>query len=512
MVGHRTMNVEDYLSIFKRRWWIVAIPAVILTIVAFALTFVIPPLYESQSLVLIDQQKVPEDFVPSIISENLDSRVASMSAQILSRSTLLPIVEKYNLYGDQHIDMDLRIDKVRKDITFQAIHPDLTHAGSLPGFRILFKASDPHTAQLVCDEITSLFTQKSLNSREATAEGTTSFLQEQLDQAKQSLDDQEAKLAAFERQYFGMLPEDQKTNVDLLTTLSTQLDSDTQQIETLEQNQMMLESQLAQLSQAAGPATSAAAQTPQVQQAELDKLLLQRDDLSRYGPDHPAVKAVNRKIADLQAQMAKEAAAPAPPVTPTAPSPSRSDSASVQQLRQILAAIKLQIQNKRKQQEQINQQIRSYQARIQSSPQVAEQEKQLTRDHLTAQTIYDRLYTQLNQARMSTALEHRQQGETFRVLDQANLPDAPISPQLKVFLPGGLAAGIGLGLLIIGLLEYKDTALRSERDVWAFTQLPTLAVIAWSAGMHANRSGMLARLKRRFSRKTPKELVADAPG
>jgi len=45
---------------------------------------------------------------------------------------------------------------------------------------------------------------------------------------------------------------------------------------------------------------------------------------------------------------------------------------------------------------------------------------------------------------------------------------------------GGLALGLALGLLAVGLLEYLDTALRSERDIWAFTKLPTLAVIAYS--------------------------------
>ena len=183
MLGHRTLNVEDYLAIFKRRWWIVVIPTVILPIAAIALTFVIPPVYESQSLVLIDQQKVPENFVQPIVNEDLDSRVASMNEQILSRSSLQPIVDKYNLYGDQRLDMDARIDKVRKDITLQAIRSQISHGDGLPGFKIFFKASDPRTAAQVCADLTSLFTKVNLNSREAAAEGTTSFIKEQIGRA-----------------------------------------------------------------------------------------------------------------------------------------------------------------------------------------------------------------------------------------------------------------------------------------------------------------------------------------
>jgi hypothetical protein len=210
--------------------------------------------------------------------------------------------------------------------------------------------------------------------------------------------------------------------------------------------------------------------------------------------------------------MTKEAQAPPPTVTPVAPPVNRPDSASVQQLRSSLAGVRLAIAAKRKQQEQIEQQIRVYQGRLQSSPQVAEQQKELTRNYQTAQTQYDSLYNEMHEAQMATDLEHRQEGETFTVLDPANLPDAPTFPKLTVFVPGGFAAGLFLGLVIVGLIEYRDTALRTERDVWAFTQLPTLAVIAWSAGMEGDKPGRLVRLKRLFSRKTPKHMAADAAG
>jgi polysaccharide chain length determinant protein (PEP-CTERM system associated) len=511
------LNVEDYLAIFKRRWWIVVIPTVILPIAAIALTFVIPPVYESQSLVLIDQQKVPEDFVHPIVNEDLDNRVASMNEQILSRSSLQPIVDKYNLYGDQRLDMDARIDKVRKDITLQAIRSQISHGDGLPGFKIFFKASDPRTAAQVCADLTSLFTKVNLNSREAAAEGTTSFIKERLEQAKGDLDNQDAKVAAFTRLHFGMLPDDEKSNLDLLTTLNNQLDAANGQIQAMDQQQVGMEAMLAQQQSqpvATTPTGAAVVQTSLAEQVELDKLLARRDDLTaRYSEDYPDVRAVNRQIADLQAQMAKEADAPPPaPPAPNATAPNRPDSATVQNLRASLAALRTAIQNKRKQQESIEQQIRVYQGRVQSTPQVAEQYKELTRDYQTTLTSYQALLVQSQKADEATDLEHRQEGETFTVLDQANIPDSPTFPKLSVFVSGGLAAGLGLGLLIVALLEYRDTALRSERDVWAFTQLPTLAVIAWSANMQEAKPGILARLKRPFSRKTHKKLVADAPG
>ena len=99
MLGHRTLSLDDYLGMLKRRWLLILIPAVILPIVALAITYRLTPIYTSQTLVLIDSPKVPDDYVKPVVETNLDSRLASMKEQILSRSRLEPIIKQYNL-GD----------------------------------------------------------------------------------------------------------------------------------------------------------------------------------------------------------------------------------------------------------------------------------------------------------------------------------------------------------------------------------------------------------------------------
>jgi polysaccharide chain length determinant protein (PEP-CTERM system associated) len=511
MLGHRALNGEDYLAILKRRWWILAIPAIVFPILAIGITFVVPAEYVSQSLVLIDEQKVASNFVQSVVSEDLNNRLASMKEQILSSSSLQPIVERYNLYASEHLAMDARIDKARKSVVIQAIESDLARANGLPGFRIFFTANDPHTAQQVCGEITSLFMQTNLRLREDSAKGTTDFLKEQIDQAKHTLDDQDAKLAAFQSAHPGNLPGDEATNQSFVGTLTAQLDATTQQIQSYEQSRAMDEALLAEQSGPSAP-TAAATQTPQAEEQEMKELLAQEADLElHYQPDYPDVKAIHRKIEDLQKKMAREAAAPPPTSTPST-GPSRTDSASVQAIRARLRGLDLAIQDKHKQQEQLQQQIRAYQGRIESSPQIEAQLKELTRDSETALAFYNSLLTKMNQAQMQTDLELRQQGETFSLLDAANFPDSPTFPKQSVFAMGGVGGGLVFGLLIVALLEYRDTALRTERDIWAFTQLPTLAVIAWSGDFGDVAGDKPARGKRLFGRKAPKKLLADSAG
>src|SRR5579871_2328182 len=235
MLGHRALTFEDYGAILKRRWWMVAIPAAILPVIAFASSYLVQPQYLSQTLVLVEQQKVPEDYVRPVVSEDLTGRLASMREQILSRARLMPIIERFNLFGTGKTSMDDRIDLTRKNIDIKPIHSEMARTGGLPGFFISFKASDARTAQLVTGEITSLFVNENLKSRATSVEGTQDFLRGQLDDAKQKLDDQDAKLAAFQQKYVGRLPGEEAPNMNMLTSLNTQLDAVTQAIARMEQ-------------------------------------------------------------------------------------------------------------------------------------------------------------------------------------------------------------------------------------------------------------------------------------
>jgi polysaccharide chain length determinant protein (PEP-CTERM system associated) len=483
MLGHRTLTLEDYLTILKRRWWLIAIPALILPLITFAISYRITPVYTSQTLVLIEQQKVPDTYVKPVIAEDLDSRLASMKEQILSRSRLEPIIKRFNL-GSANAPMDDRVDATRKSIDIKPIRSEVSGSGGLPGFFISFKAGDPHTAQMVCREITSLFLTENLKARQQSAEGTTQFLEEQLTEAKNGLDAQDAKLAAFQRENLGMLPDDQAGNMNMLSTLGTQLDAATQAVTRLEQERSYREALLAQQGRdfVVGPDSSShssaratGAQATPEQATELQQLQAQEADLTaRYTADYPDVIAVKRKIQDLRKQIAQNGVTPAGSTS----APIRVEPPAVQQLRAQISSLDQAIQQKRREQGTIQREIGTYQGRIQSSPLVAAKYKQLTRDYQTAQEFYSGLLTKRNQSQMATDLERQQQGEQFRVMDDANLPDGPTFPKRSVFAAGGLAAGIALGVLMVGLLEYRDKSLRSERDVWAFTKLPTLGIVA----------------------------------
>jgi polysaccharide chain length determinant protein (PEP-CTERM system associated) len=494
MLGHRALTMQDYTTILKRRWWIIAIPAIIFPIVGFGITYMVQPQYMSQTLVLVEQQKVPESYVKSVVTEDLSERLATMKEQILSRSRLRPIIERFNLFANGNMSMDDRIAMTQKNIGITPIQSEIARTNGLPGFFISFKSNDARTAQLVCGEIQSLFVSENLSDRAASAAGTTDFLKGQLADAKAKLDEQDARLAKFEQTYMGKLPGAEQSNINMLTTLNTQLDAATQALNRLEQNKTYAESLMSiqQQNQPQGSEHSG----PGGLQAELQSLQAQEADLtSRYTDDYPDVLSVRRKIAELRQKIAS--APPPPPVT-SSTAPKATDSVSAQQFRLQMRAMDQEIAQKKRDQSAVQGQLHIYQERVASSPAIEEEYKAITRDNQQAQQFYAELLNKIQTAKMATDLERRQQGEQFRVMDEPNLPESPSFPKRGVFVGGGLAGGLGLGLLIVALLDYLDTAVRSERDIWAFTKLPTLGVIGFNGAQEP-----AVTQRRWFGRRSP---------
>jgi len=484
MLGHRELTMEDYADILKRRSWLILTFAILFLGIGVGASLIIPSQYESQTLILIEQQKVPEDYVKPVVEQDLNRRLASMKEQILSRSRIEPIIKRFNLFAGGNASMDDRVTMTQNAIGIKPI-PSAPSSGGMPGFYISFKARDARTAQEVCGEIMSLFVSENQSARQQSAEGTTAFLKQQLDDSKRSLDEQDAKLAAFQQKYFGRLPDQEQSNANTLQALTTQLDAVTQALNRQQQDVTFLQAMVSQQThdlQSTEPA--AAAVLVDERKTELKALIQQKQALEAlYTPDHPDVVEISRKIADLQAEIARASAEPAPAPASVTSTVNRPDPPQLQQLKAQLRAAQQAMADAKQEQARVVEQVRNYESRIESSPQVEEEYKQITRDHETALEFYNSLLKKMNESSMATALEQEQQGEQFRVMDAPNLPDAPVFPNRVMFAGGGLAAGLFLGFLIAGLLEYQDTSLRNEKDIWAFTKLSTLAVISHLDGL-----------------------------
>ena len=477
----RQLTAGEYLSILRRRVWWLLVPTLLGPILGYVISLKLPSRYTSQTLVLVEEQKVPDTFVKPVITDLLEQRLATMQEQILSRSRLKPIVERFGLFADKgNLSVDDKIELTRKATEITPVRPDFGFGGGRPGmegFHISFTASNPRLAQQVCGELTSMFMEENLRVREQRAEGTTDFLGSQLEDAKRELDDQDSKLAEFKRKYIGQLPGEDQGNFNMLNSLNGQLDAATQGLNQLQQNRTYIEAMLTTQLQSwqsvqAGTGNSANPETLDQQlakdQAQLSELL------SKYTETYPDVIRLRSDIEQLKKRIQEQNAMPHAAVKEQK---TGSEPPQVQQFRAQLASVEQAIRDKQKDQARIQQQIQTYQTKIQLSPVVEEQYKQLTRDHETALEFYNDLLKKKNQSEMATDLEKRQQGEQFRVLDPPNLPERPTFPDPILFSAGGLGGGLAIGVGLVVLLEFMKKSIRNEKDVTFYLQMATLVTI-----------------------------------
>ncbi len=481
----RELGINDYVAIARRRLVIIIVPAVLVTILAVAVSFVLQARYQSVTLILIEQPKVPTDYVRSVVNEDLNGRLARMTEQIFSRTRLEPIIERFGIYGNDKLTIDEKLEQLRKAVVVTPIKSsdEGSRSGS-PGFTVAVTLNQARLAQQVCGEIAAMFLSENLKLREQSAEGTTDFLKTQLDDAKRSLDEQDAKLAAFQSQNFGQLPGQEQSNQNMLGSLNTQLDAATQALNRLEQDKGYAEVVLAQ--QKAAYATSreasesdsdVAAPLSKEHDTQIEQAQNRLTELeARYTPDHPDVLKARRELEALKGNIDSASAATAA-ATGSTKKKSATEPAQLQQLEFQIGSMEKAIAAKKADQDRIQQQIRNFQTRLQASPIVQEKFKGITRDYEIAQKSYNDLLAKKTQSEMATDLERRQEGEQFRIVDPPNLPEKPTFPNRLLFAFGGLIGGLIVGGGLAGLVEFQDKSLRNDTDVLFHTKLETLATI-----------------------------------
>jgi polysaccharide chain length determinant protein (PEP-CTERM system associated) len=499
MTENRELTMDDYLAMLRRRLKVILIPALLAPLAGFLVSYAFPPKYTAQSLVLVEGQRVPDNYVKPVITADFTQRIATLQQQVLSGSRLRPMVERLGV--SKADEQSKLISDIQTNMTVQPVITAISSATAgpgrrpkpsanaepLPGFYVAYTDSNPNRAQQICNEMTSLILEENLRTRSEVAQGTTDFLTRQLEDAKRDLDQQDSKLATFKKQYIGQLPGDADNNVRILMALNTQLDSNTQALSRAQQDKAYTESMLAQ--QLAAWRSSQSSTNPQTLQQQLDTLQTQLIQLqARYTEDHPDVIKTKADIAEVQKRLNQVNAAAAN-ATDISDKNTAGEPPELRQLRLQIHQYQNVIEQATAELKKLQGQINVYQSRTAMSPGIEEQYKLLTRDYDNAQTFYRDLLAKKSSSELATSMENQQQGEQMRILNPAALPDAPSFPNRPLFAGGGLAAGLALGLMLAVWLEVRDKAIRTEKDAAAAVDLPLLVSVPWVDQASNNGAG-----------------------
>ncbi len=473
---------EDILRIAWRRKWLILLPFVAVSVAVALVAWFLPDRYRSDTLILVVPQRVPESYVKSTVTTSIEERLSSISQQILSRTRLERIIQEFNLYPRERRTsvMEDVVDQMRKDIDVQVVKGD--------AFRVSYVSPDPRTAMRVADKLAAAFIDESLTDRTVLAESTTSFLETQLEDARHSLEDHEKKLAAYKMQHVGELPNERDSNMQAINNLQMQIQAVTESMDRDKERRYQVERAIADLSsvQSAAPNVTISGDDPTsvaggsvAAQLEAARAQLRILEL-RYKPDHPDVARMKRVIRDLEAKQQAEALQrPLSPGAVDRPA-TRDEAARASRLKDAQGErdiIDRQIAAKQAEEKRLRAVMAGYQGRVEATAGRESEMTSLMRDYDTMRKTYEGLLAKQQDSKVAANLERRQIGEQFRTLDPARLPERPISPNRPMIDLMGALAGLGLGVGLVALLEYRDSSFRTDDEVVSVLALPVVAVV-----------------------------------
>lgn len=482
MLPGKTYTPDDVLRIAKKRIWLIIVPFALVAAGTAVVSRMLPDMYMAETTILVVPQRIPEAYVRSTITMRIEDRMQTIKQQLYSRTLLEATIKEFNLYPDERkagTPMEDIVGKMRGELR--------TEVSKGEAFRIWYIGRDPSTVMKVVERLTSTFIGQSFKDRSAIAESTNQFLEQQAQDARRRLLEQEKKLEAYNQKHAGELPTQQPANMQAVSNLQVQIRSVLTQIETAQDRRQNLERELADhqmMMELFPPPPPPPPPGGVVAGTATQRLAAKRGELAaayakKYTDEHPEVRTIRRDIAELE--KLAEAEALQQTVTPTKQIPI-TPTQFVQQKK--IEGMQLQIQAYTKQiadlqaeERRLRQLAGTYQFRVDMAPARASELVEMTRDYGTVQGLYSSLLSKMEESKLAAEVEQRQIGEQFRLLDPARLPEKPFKPNRKMINVGGAVMGIGLGVVLVTLLEWRNSSFGTDDEVSSVLTLPVLAVV-----------------------------------
>lgn len=494
------------------------------------LAFVLPPTFVSTSVILIENQMIPQEYVQTTITSFVEERLASITQQVMSRSRLMKIIEKFDLYKDMRkkYTSEEIIEEMKEDIHFEQKKTGVIDrrtgrpTEATIYFTLSFEGRDPDKVQKVANDLASLYKELNLQTRERLASNTTDFLEDELEKTQEQMDSFDSMISNFKTEHMNELPEYNAVNMQTLQQLTGQVERLNIQINSLKDRKILLEGQLSVVD----PLANIKSADGKTIMNPGDRIKYLRLDLIRMGSrlskEHPDYVRLKKEIDELEKQenasdiyneSVKRLKSLEAELTGAAgrmgekhpdvimlkkeinvlreeiegldmasvgsePEVSEPDNPAYINLTTQITATQNEIKSLMDQQKVIEVQIEEYKKRIAGAPVIEVQYSKLMLENALAKNKYTEINTKLMKAEVAQGMESTQRGEKFTIIDPAQLPEKPDSPNRLAIILIGFVLALGSGFGIAAVKETIDSSVKTSEELQSITGIPVLSVIS----------------------------------
>ncbi len=502
MAEFRQRKPGELLGMIKRQKWLILLPMLTCTAAVGYVVYKLPSVYESTSLLTVKPPIISSNLVAPISHDDLSQRISAISQEVLSRSSLEPMILKYDLYKQERsaqMPMELIVEKM-----YDKVKVEMAETGNerIAGFRISYRDRDPQSARNVTAELATKFVNLQVKNSVEVAESTNELFERQLAEKKGILDDLERQRLEIMTQNVATLPESEQGLVAQLEGLRQRDDTITKEKQSLYNEKGRLSDGIAANNRAMSviedfgerEVQDSARTASQIEDTPAFAQLVQRradlkgqlDNLLKvYKPKHPAVIAktneierLNDEIENLRKSTDRRVAVATQTSSRKAELQKKNLELENQRLQAQIGQIESQLAVKDSERAQNGQAIAALEARINAIPSVKVALESVTAQLQSAKMAYDEMLKKKNDAGVSLDVEQGQQGETIRVQDPANVPQSPVAPKRMILTLMGSGVGLFLGLIFGAFIEVPRLfRIQSIDDVKHYTGLPVLASV-----------------------------------
>jgi polysaccharide chain length determinant protein (PEP-CTERM system associated) len=487
-IEFRQRKLSEYARIALKRKWMIILPTIAIGLAIGYVVFRLPDIYESSTLIVVKPSTLPNSVVPMITEETLTRELAGISQVVTSRSSLQPLVEKYDLYKEERLRgeaMEIIIEEMRKGIKVEVntSRNDITNA-----FNITYRGRDPKTTQAVAAELASRYVDEQTNGMVHDGASAKQFIEEQVRLSKEELDAIDAQRLTYLQQNMNNLPSQSQALVGRLTALHEEQKALIAEQGRLRDLAAAYRSQLGDISKSRDQEivmTSKNVTDPKTTMAWAE-LVRRRSEyegdlqmmLTQYKEKHPDILAKRKQLEDVKSQQDEMIDDWKARTEEQKQMLLKLSDPRIMTLNTNIALVEGDTDRQGRLLAETNRQIADLNSRINAIPNAEVGLEALDREYQTKKSNYDNLLLQQQKIVVGADAAREQQGGGIQVVDAANLPEKPVAPKRFAMTAGGFGLGFALGLILVLAFELRRLlTIQTADDAKHYTGLPVLASI-----------------------------------
>src|SRR5436190_12302058 len=487
-VEFRPRKISEYLRSARRRKWLILLPTIAIGLSIGYVVYRLPDLYESTTLIVVKTSTLPNSVVPTITEETLTRELTGISQVVTSRSSLQPLMEKYDLFKEERRrsePMELLIDQMRKQIKVEV---NTSRNEITNGFNISYRGRDAKSTQAVAAELASKYVDEQTKGTVNDGSSAKQFIEEQVRQAREELDAIDAQRLKYLQENMNNLPSQSQALVGRLTALHEGQKAIISELGRSRDLAAAYRSQLADISKSYDQELILSAENTTDPKTTLAwaELVRRRSEfegelqmmLTQLKEKNPDVIAKRKQIEDIKSQQDLMINDWKDKIEERKQKLQQLGDPRIISLKTQISTLDGDVERQQKLLGETNQQIAELDLRINAIPNAEVGIEAIDREYQTKKANYDNLQLQQQKIVIGADAVKDQQGSGIQVIDPANLPERPVAPKRFMLTVAGFGVGLAIGLLLTIGFEFRRLfTIQTTEDAKHYTNLPVLATI-----------------------------------